>query len=119
VTHWLKKHHRDRCARKEALPNAVADRLAQRASEKSGELIISYHCFDCGMWHIGHADESQIRAHKPDTNCMYCHKPIPKERLAKAERKGTRVFTCSKKCGDKLETLRKRGRSKGSRKHTR
>lgn len=113
---WLQKLHRDRCARKEALPNAgVADKLAQRASEKSGELIISYECFDCGMWHIGHADESQIAAHiPPDPTCVYCHKPIPEDRLAKAKRQGIKITTCSKRCTKILETRRAERGSKGS-----
>jgi hypothetical protein len=29
---------------------------AERASNRTGELIIAYTCFDCGAFHIGHAD---------------------------------------------------------------
>lgn len=37
----------------------IAAENAQIASEKSGHLIIAYKCYDCGSFHIGHADKSQ------------------------------------------------------------
>jgi hypothetical protein len=36
-----------------------AARSAKRATELSGSLIIAYECYDCGAFHIGHADLSQ------------------------------------------------------------
>lgn len=42
------------------LSNMEASRkIAEKQSNKTGELIIAYQCFDCSWFHIGHADESQ------------------------------------------------------------
>jgi hypothetical protein len=72
---------------------------------KTGELIISYQCYDCGKWHIGHADLSQILARIPPNGplCVICGQRIEATRIEKAERKGNIIQTCSKPCAQKLE----------------
>jgi hypothetical protein len=40
-----------------------ATKQAKLATERAGKLIIAYECYDCGAWHIGHADLSQQIAH--------------------------------------------------------
>jgi hypothetical protein len=39
-----------------------ATNAAERRSNATGDLIISYQCPDCSFFHIGHADRSQILA---------------------------------------------------------
>jgi hypothetical protein len=105
MTDDLKKVHFRRCARKRGFRNPnIADELARRASLKTGELIISYQCYDCGKWHIGHADLSQILARIPPNGpiCMICGQRIPDSRIEKAERKGIVIQTCSKLCAQEL-----------------
>jgi hypothetical protein len=97
----LPELHLRRCARKRCFRNPrKADEAARRASIKSGELIISYQCYDCRQWHIGHADPSQILARTSPGYpvCEVCLQRIPADRLESSRRKGTRVTTCSRYC---------------------
>ncbi len=97
-----------RCTRKRSYRKAnLADAAAQRASTRTGELIISYQCYECLQWHIGHADKSQILARTSPgcPTCEVCCQPIPFDRLDKAKRKGISLTTCSKACQREL-TLR-------------
>jgi hypothetical protein len=106
---WLKSHHA-RCEHKQGFEYpSVADRLAKEASQKTGELIISYRCFDCGLWHIGHADESQLRVRLPldQALCVVCGSVIPEARLRKAKRYGTTTRTCKPGCTHQLKRKRR------------
>lgn len=101
----LRKQHFIRCGRKRAYRQAKhADEAAQRASLKTGELIISYQCYECLKWHIGHADQSQILARTSPGYpiCEICGRRIEVDRLDKAKREGTRITTCSKACQREL-----------------
>jgi hypothetical protein len=88
---------------------AIAEKSARRASERAGELIIAYECCDCGRFHIGHANKSQIivrerlerRLHNLPTSCPRCGSPIPEERRLAAWESGNRNVYCSKKCQQK------------------
>ena len=106
----LRKKHFIRCARKIRYRTGErADAAAQRASEKSGELIISYQCFDCGGWHIGHADASQIAARQPvKPLCVICQQPIPDRRRELARRAGNFTTTCSLPCAKRLTNQRRK-----------
>lgn len=106
----LKRQHKKRCARKRYYQHAEpADCAAQRASKRSGELILSYKCYDCGGWHIGHADAAQIAAREAMSKpiCAICEKPIPEARLAKAAHYKTRTTTCSPPCARRLAAQRR------------
>jgi hypothetical protein len=95
-----------RCGRKRKYRRPkLADEAAQRASIKTGELIISYQCYECRQWHIGHADKSQILARTSPGGpiCELCWNRIPVERLDKGRRKGTQITTCSKRCQRELD----------------
>ena len=71
----------------------LADALAEKASRETGELIISYQCFDCGKWHIGHADEAQLAARNlagaKRIFCVICDKLIPADRIQRALHDGS------------------------------
>ncbi len=59
-----------------------AEQKAERASGRTGELIIAYECVDCGFYHIGHADLSQRLAREVRiARCRVCGSPIPEHRL--------------------------------------
>src|ERR1700727_313413 len=57
---------------------AIAEKNANRASQKEERLIIAYQCFDCGSFHIGRADNSQKLARHRETRtvlppkCIFC-----------------------------------------------
>ena len=105
-----KKHLFSRCEQKQGFEYpSVADRLAKEASQKTGELIISYQCYDCGLWHLGHADESQIRVRVPldEALCVVCGAIIPEARLRKAKRYGTTTRTCKPGCANRLKRRRR------------
>jgi hypothetical protein len=90
-----------RCGRKRKYRKPkLADAAAQQASLTTGELIISYQCYECRQWHIGHADRSQILARTSPgcPICEICSNPIPLERLDKGQRLGKPITTCSKRC---------------------
>jgi len=90
-----------RCDRKQGYRNPkLADQLAERATRKSGQLVVSYPCYECGLWHIGHAEVAQVLARMlpGPSNCEICGRPIHPNRVLKGNRKGARVTTCSKPC---------------------
>ena len=102
-----------RCDRKAAYPNwKVAEAVAQKVSVRIGELIIAYHCFHCGRFHIGHADRSQIivreNAARPKARargpialpdvCPHCGKGIPEDRRRAARKSRTPTVYCSRRC---------------------
>jgi hypothetical protein len=106
----LETQHKKRCAGKQFYRRAdSADWAAQRASKRTGELIISYKCYDCGGWHIGHADAAQIAAREALSKpiCAICDKPIPEGRLGKAAHYKTRTTTCSPPCARRLTAQRR------------
>jgi predicted RNA-binding Zn-ribbon protein involved in translation (DUF1610 family) len=51
-----------------------AELRAERASIRTGDLIVAYRCYDCGWFHIGHADQLQkrIREERLKTVNMQC-----------------------------------------------
>ena len=94
-----------RCQRKKRYRKPkLADEAAQRASIATGELIISYQCYECLHWHIGHADNSQILARLSPGRpiCELCWNPIPLDRLEKSKRQDKPITTCSKRCQREL-----------------
>jgi hypothetical protein len=110
MSHRWKKHRFFQCDRKQAFEYpSVADRLAKEASQKTGELIISYQCYDCGLWHLGHADQSQIWARVPldQAMCVVCGAVIPEARLRKAKHYGTTTRTCKPGCAHQLKRRRR------------
>src|ERR1700760_2726581 len=98
---WLKQLHEPRCGNKAAYRNAkIADRKAEHASRMTNQLILSYQCPDCGHWHIGHADYTQllVRNAPPVMNCVECGEPIPAARLENARKSKGTTTTCSDRC---------------------
>jgi len=84
----------------------IAEKVAARDSQRTGELIIAYQCFDCLRFHVGHADQSQqiARQHRGfslPTTCPHCGEPIPEERRQAARESGNLTVYCSKKCSRK------------------
>ena len=113
MTDWIQKHHENRCEGKQAYRKAsLADEQAEKATHRAGELIISYQCYDCGKWHIGHADQSQILARVPTSKptCVICKGLINEARLQQAEQNGTHTTTCSKTCARQQRSRRSRER---------
>lgn len=101
MKNWIRKYAEARCGTKQAFRKpAKADEAALKASLKTGELIISYQCYDCGRWHIGHADETQLLARRQAVNplCIICGKEISKRRRRRA---GASTQVCSSECGKK------------------
>lgn len=96
-----------RCDRKRVyLTMARAERVAERQSLQSGELLLAYPCFDCGRFHVGHADLSQqIIRQEPvkalNVCCPRCQKPVPEERRAAATASGAAVVYCTRRCGER------------------
>jgi hypothetical protein len=102
----LRKQAITRCDRKRPFWSArKADEAAMKATAKAGQLIVSYQCYECGLWHIGHADLSQVlvRMRPEHPKCVICERPIETSRLRKARRLGTRITTCSKPCQQQLD----------------
>lgn len=111
------KAHNSRCEGKIAYRRgALADRAAMRMSAKTGDLLISYQCCDCGRWHVGHADSAQIRLRiqSAPPRCVVCGTLIPKERIAQAHRSRTPIFACSKLCRSLYKTSRQRERQRAA-----
>lgn len=117
MTDWLRLYRYTRCLRKVRYWNPkLADEMAEKASRKTGELIISYECLNCGGWHIGHADQTQLAARNlkfgdPLPLCSICGKVIPPHRLAKAARWGTATTTCSRPCTAEVRRRRKQAKN--------
>ncbi len=114
MTRWLERYHNSRCTRKAGFRTAeFADEMAEKASRKTGELIISYQCYDCGRWHIGHADKSQLAARsllpgEPLPLCAICDRVIPQYRYT--SRSPITATTCSKHCATELGRRKKQPR---------
>jgi hypothetical protein len=112
----LRKQAITRCDRKRGFWSAKkADELAMKATAKAGQLIVSYQCYECGLWHIGHADLSDILAHRPrgKQKCEVCKRLIAGSRMGKARRLGIRITTCSKACQALLQKPPTKPVSKG------
>ena len=99
-----------RCNDKQAYRRIdIAEKVAERDSRRTGDLIIAYECYDCGRFHVGHADHSQRlvregherRGFALPTMCPCCGKPIPEERRRAAWESGNRTVYCSRKCRQK------------------
>jgi hypothetical protein len=82
---------------------------AERASNRTGELIIAYTCFDCGAFHIGHADLSQQLAHLApvDSGCRECNLPIPEAKKRRARACSSKAIYCSDRCQRVAERKRR------------
>ena len=97
----------NRCYGKAPYPSmAIAEKVAQRDSENTGDLIIAYQCYGCARFHVGHADRCQFIARRKleerrielPTACPRCSGSIVEERrLAAAESGNTNVY-CSNEC---------------------
>ena len=131
MTDWVKHAHKQRCEGKRGYRNASqADEDAEKASKKLGALILSYECCDCGLWHIGHADQSQIaarwQANEPRVVkilcqemaqrpvecefCGRCGKFIPEDRYQELLISGGDVWTCSPLCARRRKSSNKQRR---------
>lgn len=108
-----------RCFGKQAYRRiTIAERVAQRDSERTGELIVAYQCYDCGHFHVGHADQSQhivrqqidLRGFSLPVSCPHCKGKIPEERRLAALESGNRNVFCSKKCQRKGAKKARRAR---------
>ena len=108
-----------RCFRKRRYQcMAKAEEVAQRASRRTGDLIIAYQCFECLRYHVGHADESQkiVRdtpyVRSMPATCPHCNAPIPEDRRYAAIETGSPTvycsFACQKKAGRKRQRARER-----------
>lgn len=109
--------HNSRCEGKVAYRRgALADSAAMRMSAKTGDLLVSYQCCDCGRWHVGHADWAQIRLRiqSAPPRCVVCGTLISKERLAQAQRSRTPIHACSKLCRGLYKTSRQRERRRAA-----
>jgi hypothetical protein len=82
---------------------------AERASSRTGELIIAYTCFDCGAFHIGHADLSQQLAHTApvEPGCRECNLPIPEAKKRRARACSAKAIYCSDRCQRVAEKKRR------------
>ncbi|MBB5343393.1 KH domain-containing protein [Tunturibacter empetritectus] len=72
---WQNPAHFQSCDGKRAFRSlAEAEIEAERASKKTGELILAYTCYDCGRFNVGHADLSQqlARILHLDRPCQRC-----------------------------------------------
>ena len=105
-----------RCHGKARYPSmAIAEKVAQRDSEHTGELIVAYKCYDCARFHVGHADFSQLIARKEQearrvelpTSCPRCGGPITEERRIAAVESGNSNVYCSSKCQAKHAKTRR------------
>jgi len=97
-----------RCYGKQAYRKmTTAEEVAQRDSKRLGTLVVAYECYDCGDFHVGHADLSQRLARQNldknglPTVCPYCSEPIPEERRQCAWESRSRNVYCSKRCQEK------------------
>jgi hypothetical protein len=110
MTDWVQKQHEKRCEGKIAFRRASrADIAAQKMTHKKKDLFVSYQCCDCGLWHIGHADQSQLQARVPASmpRCEICRKKIPEERLTKSIISDSPTRTCSNGCATEAHRRRK------------
>jgi len=128
---WRNKAHDSRCEGKHAFKRAeAAEQSAHQASLRTGQLIISYKCYDCGFWHIGHADQSQVLANHPRGNtsetlpaqgpdkplCLVCGNEIPMDRISRARECDSDTAVCSDACARVRRNRRNREKSKARKK---
>lgn len=59
MSHWRNIWTASRCGRKLRYSEQRAIKAAEEISLRSREHLIAYQCFDCGAWHVGHADGIQ------------------------------------------------------------
>ena len=110
---WINPVHFRRCQGKQRFRTfAQAEPVAERASRKTGELILAYTCFDCGRIHIGHADRAQqlVREERSGPACRHCGELLPESKLQKGERFDTQALYCSDKCQRLAAKQRRRER---------
>jgi len=107
----------NRCNRKFGYPSLrAAEARAAKDSIKTGELILAYECFDCGRFHVGHADKAQllVRAQQlAQSMCIICGAEIPKARREAIGKQKTRY--CSPQCAKRAERRRRNQRLKAAR----
>jgi hypothetical protein len=109
-----------RCYRKIAYGSwRRAEEKAEKASLKTGDLIIAYECFDCGKFHIGHADLSQkivreVAVSSVNSNCPRCNAPISDKRRYQAAESGNTTVYCSAKCQIKWGKEKRRAKKLAS-----
>ena len=109
-----------RCYRKIAYPSwRKAEKRAEKASIRTGDLIIAYECYDCGKFHIGHADLSQkivreVSVSSVNSHCPRCNAPISDKRRYQAAESGDTTVYCSAKCQDKWGKKKKRAKKPAS-----
>lgn len=111
----LEQVHERRCGGKRRLSPRKAGVIAGLMSVKHRELLIAYECFDCGYWHVGHADSSQIKAHgdllerlrtHADT-CQVCGQKLSLNRRVAIVEGSAKPGTCSTACIKALKHKRK------------
>jgi hypothetical protein len=99
-----------RCDSKATYRNGkIAATVARKVSQRIGELVIAYECFECGCWHIGHADQAQLNARTPvsKASCRVCWQPIPEHKVEQAKYCKTKPLYCSKSCSKRARKQRK------------
>jgi hypothetical protein len=110
ATEWKNPAHFRRCFGKHGYRSASrAEIQAEKASKKSGDLIIAYKCFDCGFFHIGHADRSQqiVRIPRVGRLCQECEQPIPEFKKLRAKHYNSTALYCSDACQKRAQAKRK------------
>jgi hypothetical protein len=106
---WIHPAHFRRCEGKRSFRSlAKAEIEAARASSKTGQLILTYPCFDCGWVHVGHAELSQRLARLPHLfrPCQQCGGVIPESKKQKAKQFQAVALYCSDRC--QKETAKQR-----------
>jgi hypothetical protein len=90
----------------------LAEIEACSATSRAGQLIIAYHCFDCGAFHIGHPDASQWLVHpkkvkiKTPPVCVLCGVLIQKHLGRYIQH--PQGYTCgTKQCRRRCNAIRK------------
>jgi hypothetical protein len=84
---WQNPAYFSRCHGKTRYRSIVSAALAaDKASTKTGELILAYACPDCGGAHIGHPEPTELllRDNQVFPTCLNCDKEIPPERRRRA-----------------------------------
>jgi predicted RNA-binding Zn-ribbon protein involved in translation (DUF1610 family) len=102
-----------RCDSKHAyFKMSPAESNANRATKRTGELIVAYECPDCGRFHIGHADlaERLAREVHVDFPCLQCGGVIPEFKKLRAAQWQAQALYCSNVCQTQAASARKRAR---------
>lgn len=103
-----------RCEGKVAYPSMrLATRLAEKVSLRTGELIISYECVDCGRFHIGHADVSQKLARGIGSlkRCLQCGRSVYEPPSKRPDRPASPILYCSRDCRHRAAQRRRTERA--------